>query len=60
MSHTERERQLRLALHDLASEFVQIRTEFERLKRTYEPPYVAYASWALPAALSALGAEVDA
>lgn len=45
---------LRSALTDLVAEFVQVRDEFDRLKRTYEPPYVGYASWSLPAALAAL------
>ena len=44
----------RACLSDLLKESEEIVGEFERLKRTYEPPYVAYASWAKPAAIRLL------
>jgi hypothetical protein len=42
-------------LRELVTEFWEVQAEFERLKRTYEPPYVAHTSYALPEAIAALG-----
>lgn len=55
-NHAERIAALPECLADLMEEFEQIRADFDRLKRTYEPPYVAYASWAMPGARAALAA----
>ena len=50
---------MQVALIDLLAEFRELQHDYDRLKRTYEPPWVAHTSWAMPAAMAALGIGAD-